>query len=147
MFQLENVIGMVEGFPHQTEPHGVNDREHKSSLSPRLWMPAPPRVPRYLWQVARKLLYHNPRTPAVSPADPLGHARRQRNVRAAGWEPLEGTGPGGGRVCELPGPRLKTDEHASEALSFCNYFGPNITDARNIQPLAQRTADSLSRHD
>ena len=31
----------------------------------------PPLVPRYLWQVAGKLLYHNPRTPAVSPADPL----------------------------------------------------------------------------
>ena len=27
------------------------------------------------------LLYWNPRTPAVSPADPLGDARRQRNVR------------------------------------------------------------------
>ena len=42
MFQLENVIGMVEGLPHQTEPHGVNAREHDSSLSPRLWVLAPP---------------------------------------------------------------------------------------------------------
>src|SRR5215472_1896830 len=32
VLQLENVIGMVEGFPHQTEPHGVNAREHNSSL-------------------------------------------------------------------------------------------------------------------
>jgi len=51
------------------------------ATSLRLWMPAPPLVPRYLWQVAGKLLYHNPRTPALSPADPLGHASRQRNVR------------------------------------------------------------------
>jgi hypothetical protein len=32
VFQLENIIGMVEGLPHQTEPHGVNAREHNSSL-------------------------------------------------------------------------------------------------------------------
>src|SRR5262252_2395249 len=42
LFQLENVIGMVEGLPHQAEPHGVNAREHNSSLSLRLWMPASP---------------------------------------------------------------------------------------------------------
>jgi len=35
------------------------------ATSLRLWMPAPPLVPRYLWQVAGKLLYHNPRTQAV----------------------------------------------------------------------------------
>src|SRR6516162_1952975 len=34
VFQLENVIGMVEGLPHQTEPHGADAREHNSSLSP-----------------------------------------------------------------------------------------------------------------
>jgi hypothetical protein len=32
VFQLENVIGMVEGLPHQAEPHGVDAREHHSSL-------------------------------------------------------------------------------------------------------------------
>jgi hypothetical protein len=42
VLQLENVIGMVERLPHQAEPHGVNAREHNSSLSLRLWMPAPP---------------------------------------------------------------------------------------------------------
>jgi len=38
VFQLENVIGMIEGVPHQTEPHGVNAREHnsKSTLGMRL---------------------------------------------------------------------------------------------------------------
>ena len=41
VFQLENVIGMVEGLPHQTEPHGVNAREH-NCLSLRLGMPEPP---------------------------------------------------------------------------------------------------------
>jgi hypothetical protein len=39
---------------------------------------------------AGKLLYQNPRTPALSLADPLGHARRQRNVRGAGWEAKAG---------------------------------------------------------
>jgi len=43
-------------------------------------MPGPPLVPRYLWQVAGKLLYHNLRTPGVSPTDPSGDARRQRNM-------------------------------------------------------------------
>ena len=32
VFQLENIVGMVEGLPHQAEPHGVNAREHNSSL-------------------------------------------------------------------------------------------------------------------
>jgi hypothetical protein len=36
----ENVIGMIEGLPHQAEPHGVNAREHSSSLSLRFWVPA-----------------------------------------------------------------------------------------------------------
>src|SRR5215469_3107233 len=34
-----------------------------------------------------KLLYHNPRTPVLSPADPLGHATRRHNVRGAGPSP------------------------------------------------------------
>ena len=33
VFYLENIIGMVGGLPHQTEPHGVNAWEHNSSLS------------------------------------------------------------------------------------------------------------------
>jgi hypothetical protein len=33
---------MLEGLPHQTEPHRVNAWKHNSSLSLRLWMPAPP---------------------------------------------------------------------------------------------------------
>ena len=32
VLQLENVIGMVEGLPHQAEPHGVNAWQHNSSL-------------------------------------------------------------------------------------------------------------------
>src|SRR5215472_16459731 len=43
-----------------------------------------------------------------------------------------------------PARASKAMKHASKALSICKLFGPNITDARNIQPLAQRTADSLS---
>jgi len=35
VFQLENVIGMIERLPLQTEPHGVNAWEHDSSLSLR----------------------------------------------------------------------------------------------------------------
>src|SRR6516162_3805437 len=42
LLHSNNVVGMVEGLPHQTEPHGVNAREHNSSLSLRLWMPTPP---------------------------------------------------------------------------------------------------------
>ena len=61
MLQLENVIRMVERLPHQMEPHGVNAREHNSSLSLRLWMPVPPLLPRYLWQVARKHSMHGSR--------------------------------------------------------------------------------------
>src|SRR5215469_11625858 len=61
-------------------------------LSLRLWMPWPPLVPRYLWQVAGRLLYHNPRTQAVSPRDPLGDARRQRNNGIApGRPPMDRT--------------------------------------------------------
>jgi len=38
VLQLENVVGMIEGLPHQTEPHRVNAREHnsKSTLGMRL---------------------------------------------------------------------------------------------------------------
>jgi len=36
VFQFENVIGMVEGRAHQTEPHGVNAREHNPVYHPRL---------------------------------------------------------------------------------------------------------------
>jgi hypothetical protein len=62
-------------------------------------------VPRYLWQVAGKLLYHNRGTPAVSPTDPLGHARRQRNVRGAGWDPQGADGGSArGRTSGLPSP-------------------------------------------
>jgi hypothetical protein len=32
VFQLENVIGMVEGLAYQTEAHGVNAWQHNSSL-------------------------------------------------------------------------------------------------------------------
>ena len=120
MLQLEDVIGMVEGLPHQTEPHGVNAREHNFSLSLPLRMPAPPLGTPYLWEVAGKLLYHNPRTPAPSPADTLGHARRQRNVRGTGWEPWRANVPARGRGCELPARASKPMKHASEALSFCN---------------------------
>ena len=42
VFQFENVIGMVEGLPHQTEAHGVDARD--PSLSLRLWMSVPPLV-------------------------------------------------------------------------------------------------------
>ena len=48
VFQLENVIGMVEGLPHQTEPHGVNAREHNSSLSPAVLMRPGRTTPRRL---------------------------------------------------------------------------------------------------
>ena len=34
VLQLKNVVGMVEGLPHKTEPHGVNAWEHSFSLSP-----------------------------------------------------------------------------------------------------------------
>ena len=42
VFQLEHVIGMVEGLPHETEPHRVNARDHNFSLSLRFRVPAPP---------------------------------------------------------------------------------------------------------
>src|SRR5215469_1481681 len=32
LLHSNNVIGMIEGLAHQTEPHGVNAREHNSSL-------------------------------------------------------------------------------------------------------------------
>jgi len=32
VLQFENVIGMVEGLPHETEPHRVNAWEHNQSL-------------------------------------------------------------------------------------------------------------------
>jgi len=54
-------------------------------------MPVPPLVPRYLWQVAGKLLYHNPRTQAVSPRDTLGDARRQRKMELRQAPPMDRT--------------------------------------------------------
>ena len=58
----------------------VDGEDLASLLSLHLWMPVPPLVPRYLWQGAGQPLYHNPRTQAVSPREPLGDARRQRNM-------------------------------------------------------------------
>jgi hypothetical protein len=38
VLQLENIVAIVEGLPHQTEAHGVNAWEHnlKSTLGMRL---------------------------------------------------------------------------------------------------------------
>jgi len=58
----------------------------------------PPLVPRYLWQVAGKLLYHNPRTPAVSPADPLDTQGASVTFEARAGTRAERVGPARGRT-------------------------------------------------
>src|SRR6516225_2832644 len=60
VFQLENVIRMVKGLPHQTEPHGMNASEHNSSLSLHLWMPAPSTRPALFVAGCRKTFVPQP---------------------------------------------------------------------------------------
>ena len=115
MFRFENVIGMVEGLPHQTEPHGVNAWQHDS----------------YTWNAPRAL----PHVPAlISQSPSIGNTENNsppvllqylktvvdgtpnRNVRGAGWDPHRtGSVPQGAGSCETTQParhhRLKPMKH------------------------------------
>jgi len=61
---------------------------------------------------AGKLLYHNPRT-----SDPLGHARRQRNVEVRAGTRGGDTVPPEGRTCALLSPHGASPPQTDEARS------------------------------
>ena len=66
VFQLENVIGMVEGLPHQTEPHGVNAWQDNSVYHCALGCLASTRP---------ALFVAGPRVRLVKSANPSHHPR------------------------------------------------------------------------
>src|SRR5215469_4826313 len=105
VLQLENVVRMVKGLPHQTEPHGVNAWEHDSSLSLRLWMPAPPLGTRLLIREQRVPFFRLVSVTVVElwTAREIIVASEVRTGTRGG-----DTVPPEGRICALPSPHGTT---------------------------------------
>jgi hypothetical protein len=115
VFQLENIIGMVEGLPHQTEPHGVNAREHNSSLHSELASnvtACPSLLSRLLVLVILKIIAQ---PVLLQYLKTVVDGPRNRNVRGAGWDPQMAGGPTRAVPAGYPArgrsPRLKPMKH------------------------------------